>query len=193
MLLLNAYSRFAMRRLALFALIFLSLVSAVFFLLQNRIAQQNERALLRQFQEIYPAAESSLLKTQQTLDLAHQRVILYTLRDAHHHDIAYFIQATTAKGYNGEITLLIGINPNHQLLGVRTVAHRETVGLGDKIDRRISPWIESFSGKSRQNTRFSLKKDGGDFDAFTGATITPRAVVNLVDSVLNDWETRNEP
>ncbi|WP_298644954.1 RnfABCDGE type electron transport complex subunit G, partial [uncultured Cardiobacterium sp.] len=91
----------------------------------------------------------------------------------------------TDKGYNGNITLLIGIAPDHKtLLGVRVLEHKETPGLGDKIDTRISPWIHSFAGKSLDDTRFAVKKDGGDIDSFTGATITPRAIANQVDTTL---------
>lgn len=87
------------------------------------------------------------------------------------------------KGYAGDIRILIGIDRDGQLLGVRVIAHQETPGLGDKIERRKSNWIESFKGKSLASTveqDWSVKKDGGQFDQFSGATITPRAIVNAV-------------
>ena len=77
----------------------------------------------------------------------------------------------------------MGIEPNGTVLGVRTLQHAETPGLGDKIETRISDWILSFAGKlfSLENeSSWAVKKDGGQFDQFTGATITPRAVVNNV-------------
>ncbi|MPN28268.1 Electron transport complex subunit RsxG [bioreactor metagenome] len=66
---------------------------------------------------------------------------------------------------------------------MRVTQHKETPGLGDKIERRLSDWITGFSGKKIQSdndSHWAVKKDGGDFDQFTGATITPRAVVNAV-------------
>lgn len=96
---------------------------------------------------------------------------------------AYAIQATAPDGYSGNIVLLIGIEPNGTVLGVRTLAHKETPGLGDKIETRISDWIYSFANQpfSLENeANWAVKKDGGQFDQFTGATITPRAVVNIV-------------
>ncbi|QNS16099.1 electron transport complex subunit RsxG [Mannheimia bovis] len=96
---------------------------------------------------------------------------------------AYFIQSTAPDGYSGNIVLLMGIEPNGNLLGVRTLEHKETPGLGDKIETRVSDWILSFTNKlfSVENeAEWNVKKDGGLFDQFTGATITPRAVVNNI-------------
>nr|WP_314738970.1 electron transport complex subunit RsxG [uncultured Haemophilus sp.] len=96
---------------------------------------------------------------------------------------AYALQGTAPDGYSGDIVLLMGMEPNGTVLGVRTLQHAETPGLGDKIETRISDWILSFAGKlfSLENeAQWAVKKDGGQFDQFTGATITPRAVVNNV-------------
>jgi electron transport complex protein RnfG len=94
-------------------------------------------------------------------------------------------------GYAGPITLIVGIERNGTLLGVRVIAHTETPGLGDKIELGKSNWILSFVGKSRDKpgaARFKVKKDGGDFDQFAGATITPRKVVKAVWNALGFFE-----
>lgn len=96
---------------------------------------------------------------------------------------AYAIEATAPDGYSGNIRLLIGIQPDGTLLGVRTLEHKETPGLGDKIETRIADWIYRFTGLQfslENENQWAVKKDGGQFDQFTGATITPRAVVNNV-------------
>jgi electron transport complex protein RnfG len=83
-------------------------------------------------------------------------------------------------GYGGPIELLMGVDRDGRILGVRVLAHRETPGLGDKIEAARSDWIRSFDGLTLEDARrsdFAVSKDGGRFDAFTGATITPRAVV----------------
>ena len=88
-----------------------------------------------------------------------------------------------AKGYGGNIDLLMGVDSKGHILGVRTVSHKETPGLGDKIDIQKDDWITGFNGYSLANTGhylWNVKKDGGQFDQFTGATITPRAVVKAV-------------
>ena len=105
--------------------------------------------------------------------------------------IAALIQTSTFKGYSGEIKLLVGIYKNGEIAGVRVNSHTETPGLGDKIQTNKSDWILSFDGKEYQqsaDSRWDVKKNGGNFDAFTGATITPRAVVNAVKDSLIFFE-----
>ncbi len=95
--------------------------------------------------------------------------------------VAAAIETTAPDGYSGAIKLLVGADFNGKVLGVRVIEHHETPGLGDKIELRISNWITHFTGvtvKGLHDHTFAVKKDGGQFDQFTGATITPRAVVN---------------
>jgi electron transport complex protein RnfG len=90
-------------------------------------------------------------------------------------------------GYSGPIMLMMGVSADGVILGVRVIAHAETPGLGDKIEKAKSDWILAFNGRSTENTsaeRWRVKKDGGDFDQFAGATITPRAVVGGVQAGL---------
>lgn len=97
--------------------------------------------------------------------------------------VAAAVESIAPDGYSGAINLLIGADFNGNVLGVRVTEHHETPGLGDKIDVRISDWITRFSGQSVQNSgdaRWAVKKEGGMFDQFTGATITPRAVINSI-------------
>ncbi|MEG3754481.1 electron transport complex subunit RsxG [Psychromonas arctica] len=101
--------------------------------------------------------------------------------------VAALIQTNTFKGYSGEIKLLVGIYADGTVAGVRINSHTETPGLGDKIQTNKSDWIYSFDGTSYQadqDDKWEVKKNGGSFDAFTGATITPRAVVFAVKNTL---------
>lgn len=96
---------------------------------------------------------------------------------------AYAYETTAPDGYSGNIRLLVGITPEGEALGVRVIEHHETPGLGDKIELRISNWILSFNHQpinENNLTEWAVKKDGGKFDQFSGATITPRAIVNQV-------------
>jgi electron transport complex protein RnfG len=100
---------------------------------------------------------------------------------------AMVFEATVPDGYSGPIRLLVGVDRNGVLLGTRVITHKETPGLGDKIEKGKSDWIHGFTGKSLVDPkldRWKVKKDGGDFDQFTGATVTPRAVVNGVRRAL---------
>ncbi|MCA6220851.1 electron transport complex subunit RsxG [Photorhabdus antumapuensis] len=97
--------------------------------------------------------------------------------------VAAALESTAPDGYSGAIQLLVGADFSGKVFGVRVTEHHETPGLGDKIETRISDWINVFSGKtitSNHDRHWAVKKDGGEFDQFTGATITPRAVVNSV-------------
>ena len=97
--------------------------------------------------------------------------------------VAGVIEVVAADGYNGFIHLLVGINMDGVLTGVRVIAHRETPGLGDDIETDRSAWILQFGGLSLNNPsseKWAVKRDGGVFDQFTGATITPRVVVKAI-------------
>jgi len=106
--------------------------------------------------------------------------------------VAVIMIVTAPDGYNGDIRLLIGIDTTGTILGVRVLSHRETPGLGDPIDVEKSDWIYGFTQKSlrdpenqnQENGGWAVKRDGGAFDQFTGATISPRAVVRAVRTAL---------
>lgn len=104
---------------------------------------------------------------------------------------AVVLEAVAPDGYSGSIALLIGIDAQGGVTGVRVTAHRETPGLGDFVERSKSAWVEQFVGKSATNPpprRWKVAKDGGAFDARAGATITPRAVVKAVRGALDYFE-----
>jgi electron transport complex protein RnfG len=94
--------------------------------------------------------------------------------------LAYEIRGS---GYAGEIKLMLGVDPEGRVLGVRVLAHKETPGLGDKIETKKGDWILRFTGLSLgepPEAQWKVKKDGGQFDQFAGATITPRGVVAAI-------------
>ena len=101
--------------------------------------------------------------------------------------VAALIETVAPDGYSGSIRLLVAVDTNGRLLGVRVLSHKETPGLGDGIDRRKSSWIDAFAGRSLGDPApegWRVRKDGGEFDQFTGATVTPRAVVRAVNNTL---------
>ena len=101
--------------------------------------------------------------------------------------VGVVLPAVAPNGYSGSISLLVGIYADGTIAGVRITAHRETPGLGDAIEASRSDWIYGFDGKSLLDPgkkKWKVKRDGGVFDQFTGATISPRAVVKAVYSAL---------
>jgi electron transport complex protein RnfG len=100
---------------------------------------------------------------------------------------ALIVPAIARDGYSGDIKMIVGVNRDGSVAGVRVLQHKETPGLGDKIDIKKHQWILSFDGKTLQVPvieEWKVQKDGGVFDQFAGATITPRAVVSQVKRVL---------
>ena len=178
-------------RLLTYAAITISAVSLAWLTAKNRIEAQQTAAFLSTFRDISPTldADDAFRASREVVTIAGSPGERYTAKDG-----STYYRSHTDKGYNGNITLLIGIAPDQRtLLGVRVLEHKETPGLGDKIDTRISPWITQFAGKNLDNTRFAVKKDGGDIDSFTGATITPRAVVNQINAVLHAVQEPTPP
>lgn len=180
--------------LAAFAIISTGAVAIVSALTQSKIAQQQQIALQKSINEIIDTKEydnqiinSCFTVTDEQLlgDNNPKQVFIARKQEK---PVAALIETSTFKGYSGEIKLLVGIYADGKVAGVRVNHHTETPGLGDKIQTNKSDWILSFTGKNYQQAKAKLwevKKDGGEFDAFTGATITPRAVVHAVrDSLI---------
>lgn len=97
---------------------------------------------------------------------------------------ALLVRHITPQGYSGNIDILTAVTQSGEITGVRVTRHEETPGLGDKVELAKADWITTFNGltvSSAKDPRFAVKKDGGQFDQFTGATITPRAVVGSVN------------
>lgn len=150
--------------------------------IDNVIAAQQQKLL----EEVVPAVhfDNDMLATCKEIKLENAPYLnrIYVAKKSEN-ITAYAIQSTAPDGYSGNIVLLMGIQPNGNLLGVRVLQHQETPGLGDKIETRISHWILTFTNKLfrlENEADWYVKKDGGQFDQFTGATITPRAVVNNI-------------
>ena len=105
--------------------------------------------------------------------------------------MAAVFAVTARNGYSGPIRLLVGIDTDGIVTGLRILEHRETPGLGDQIDEDRSDWVEQFPGRSLGDPvidRWRIRRDGGEFDQFTGATITPRAVVEAIQRSLEFYE-----
>jgi Na+-translocating ferredoxin:NAD+ oxidoreductase subunit G len=186
--------------LALFAIIGTSLVATTYQFTHETIIANERAALLASLRLLISADRHTnaietdrIVVSDPRLD-TQQPVEVYRAR---HHDqpVAIVIGSVAPDGYSGRIQLLVGINYDGTLSGVRVISHRETPGLGDDIEIERSPWILAFSGRSLFNPPAELwrvKKDGGIFDQFTGATITPRAVVHAVRRSLDYYQQHRD-
>lgn len=115
----------------------------------------------------------------------------YPAKDQGGNIIAYAWQQVAPDGYSGTIRILMGVRTTGEVVAIRVIDHRETPGLGDGITLN-QPWLDSFQAKTLANTKWAVKKDGGVFDQFTGATITPRSVVKAVRNGLLMFAERQD-
>jgi len=179
--------------LLLFAISGTALVVYTFDNTRERISANERATLLRKLHQLIPQQQHDNVLLDDTLTIINtpllgtlEPVTVYRARKAGQ-PVALVITPVAPDGYSGIIKLLVGINVDGTLNGVRVVAHRETPGLGDAIDEKRSDWIHLFDNRSLQDPpleRWAVRKDGGDFDQLTSATITPRAVVKAVRQTL---------
>ena len=150
------------------------------------IAQRVEEDRLALLDEVLPAdyydnapfQESVFIEDEQ---ISEEPITVYLAKL--NNQLSAVVFQFTAGGWGGDINLMIALDTKGAILGLRVLNHKETPGLADKIETDKSDWITKFNGQSLSKTEKSMwrvKKDGGSFDQFTGATITPRAVVNAV-------------
>lgn len=158
-----------------------------------RIEHSQQAAKLALLNQVLPAGlyDNDLLESRQTVPpdarLGTRQPSSMWVAKRGGEVMAVALEAIAPDGYSGDINLLIGIDRDGVITGVRVTGHRETPGLGDYIERPKSDWIEQFKGRSLlqpRPLRWKPKKDGGGFDARAGATITPRAIIKAVHRAL---------
>lgn len=184
---IRAISRNALA-LAAVATLCVALLGTLNVITAPKIAEQRLLSQLAILNEVLPSGTdtrrllSDCLIVNDVIALGRPTQKIYRWRED---DImqAYLLETTAPDGYSGNIDLLVAVTPTGTVLGSRVLNHQETPGLGDKIETRRSDWMLSFNNKSasiNEARRWAVTKDGGEFDQFTGATITPRAVINAV-------------
>ncbi|WP_040976263.1 electron transport complex subunit RsxG [Necropsobacter massiliensis] len=184
MQLIKVSSRYGLL-LGLIALICTALSSGVYFLTKDKIdhaVAQQQRTLLQQV-IVQDNFDNDLAQSCQDIKGKIPYIDKLCHADKNGKTVAYAFETTAPDGYSGNIRLLVGMTAQGEILGVRVIEHKETPGLGDKIEPRVSNWILAFAHQrisADNQAEWAVKKDGGKFDQFSGATITPRAVVNQV-------------
>ena len=167
-------------QLGLFALLSAVLLAGLHALTRDTIKHNEAQRTAKLLAYVTPKTEQAAVETTVVIDGKIQR--LWQVFNGEE-VIAVVLPVTAKGGYTGDIDMLVGIDRQQHISGVRVTRHRETPGLGDKIDAGRGDWIDSFREHSLDNPsieQWAVKKDGGIFDQFTGATITPRAVVRGV-------------
>lgn len=186
--------------LAIFACASTGLVAVTHYLTKDQIKQQEQAQLLSVLNQVIPhdLHDNELFSActlVQAEELGTEQAMPAYIAKLNGEPSAIAIEAIAPDGYNGAIKVIVGMKIDGTILGTRVLSHQETPGLGDKIDLRVSDWILSFAGKQVTDSnldRWKVRKDGGDFDQFTGATITPRAVVKSVKQAVQYVNQNNQ-
>ena len=183
-------------KLSLFILISIVLLLGVKTITDPLVEEAERQNLLNTLNQVMPEAlydndplqDTLLITDAETLEIlgSDEPVLVYRARK--NGKPAGLVLTTIApNGYSGNIFMLMGVLADNRVAGVRVLKHKETPGLGDKIELNKNPWILEFDRRHIDDnnvSRWAVQKDGGDFDQFTGATITPRAVVSQVKRTL---------
>ena len=187
--------------LAMFAIAGTFFVSYTFNNTIDRINENKRLALLKAFHILIPPSAhdndifTDIISVQNKELLGSNKPVNIYRARKNNKPVAVIINSVAPDGYNGNIELLVAININNTLAGVRVVHHKETPGLGDAIEENRSDWITKFNQRSLTNPDkkgWAVKRDGGEFDQFTGATITPRAIVKAVYNTLRYYKENRE-
>lgn len=166
----------------------------------ERIARNERQALLDQLHVLVPEGDidnnllTDVIEVSDVELLGTKTTRVYRAR-RDGKPVAAVLSPVVTQGYSGPIRLIVAIRADGSLAGTRVLAHRETPGLGDKIEAERSSWILDFTGRSLDDppaAGWKVKRDGGEFDQFTGATVTPRAVVRGVKSALEYFATHRD-
>lgn len=187
--------------LGIIALLGTALLAGVHGLTYERIVAQEKRRVLQQLNEIVPTASfnndllADMIEIKDEAFFRHPAAVKVYRARMDGQPVAVMMLVTAPDGYNGDIRILAGIDASGTVLGVRILSHRETPGLGDPIEIEKSDWILGFSKKSLHDPAsngWAVKRDGGQFDQFTGATISPRAVVQTIHNTLLYFEANQQ-
>jgi H+/Na+-translocating ferredoxin:NAD+ oxidoreductase subunit G len=167
-------------------------VGGIFDMTKETIAEQIRLKKLRLLHAVLPATDNDVDKDFKEIVVGKDKrgndvTVRYYFGRKEGQLVGTAFSLVTPEGFSGDIEIMMGVDPGGAVTGVEIVQATETPGLGDKI-QKDQKWRESFQGKSLTNAKWAVKKDGGDFDQFTGATITPRAVVKVVKKGLDLYQ-----
>ncbi|PLX42287.1 MAG: electron transporter RnfG [Deltaproteobacteria bacterium] len=157
-------------------------LSKIYGMTKAPIAEAMRQEKLSAIKAVLPAYEN-----QPDVDAAQSGGVTYYIGISGGSVTGVAFEVSSMQGYSGLITAMVGVNPAGEVTGVRILSHAETPGLGAKF--ADEGYLAMFIGKNLEGTNWAVRKDGGDFDQITGATISPRALVSAVKAGLEGFNT----
>jgi len=185
--------------LTITSLVCLLLIVVMHILTKDKISINKERAALAVINEVIPVEyDNDLFHDKITINVPvyinnTNRITVYRAR-VNNQPVAISLMPINSKGYNGNISLVIGISYEGNLLGIRIINHNETAGFGDQAHQDNSDWLLGFKGYSLATAekKWAIKKDEGEFDQLSGATITSRSIINIIYKTLEYYSENRE-
>lgn len=180
--------------LVIVAVVTTTLLGLTDLVTRTPIAEAKRQALMQALMQVLPPHANDPLNDQRRMESDRpggEPATVYVARDKSGAIEALAWEVVAPDGYSGSIRILMGVYPDGRVHAIRITDHHETPGLGDGIVTNHA-WLHSFVGQSLTSVRWAVKKDGGDFDQFTGATITPRAVVKAVHRGLEQFRLQRQ-
>ena len=159
-------------------------VGLVYKVTEGPIAEANAAVMLNALQEVLPPFDNNPVTEAVHLEIDGLPVDIYTGRNGDE-ITGYAIMSSSMKGFGGEIAIMAGFLPNGEIVRIVTLSHNETPGLGDKIENGKSGFAYQFEGRNPSSFILALKKDGGNVDAITAATISSRAYTDALTRAYN--------
>ncbi len=157
-------------------------VGAVYALTKEPIEAAKRAKTTAALASVLPPFEGEPVADTVTVDGT--QAIVYTAMKADS-IVGYAVQSITTEGFGGEIKFMTGFDPGGSILKIEVLAHAETPGLGDKLESGKSDFSVQFEGRSPGQMKMAVRKDGGEVDAITAATISSRACINAISHA---WE-----
>lgn len=185
--------------LTITSLVCLLLIVVVHNLTKDKISINKERAALAVINEVIPVEyDNDLFQDKIEIEVpvyinSSNKITAFRAR-VNNQPVAISLMPIISKGYNGNISLVIGISYEGKLLGVQIIKHNETAGFGDQAHQDNSAWLSGFKGYSLAiaEKKWAIKKDDGEFDQLSGATITSRSIINIIYKTLEYYSENRD-
>lgn len=185
--------------LTILSLVCVSVIFLVHHFTKEKISINKEQAALKVITEVLSIDyDNDLFRDKIEVDVPvyisnTNKITVFRARQ-NDQPVGLSLMPVTTKGYNGFISLVIGITYDGKLMGIKIINHNETDGFGNQAHQDNSDWLLGFNEQSLETPEkeWAIKKDDGKFDQLSGATITSRSIINVIYKTLEYYKENQE-